>query len=405
MFAPAAPYPMASLILAIGASLVTAFAVAQLLHKVGFPRPKVSRNFVCIDGLRGYLALCVLAHHFVLWLQVTRAGRPWSAPSVPLFNQLGAGAVSLFFMVTGLVFYPRILAGFGATPWREILVNRVFRIMPLLSLSVAIILGIAAWRSGQPVGAADGIALLQWLTAWKQPDLAGYVDAGRINAYVLWSIKCEWLFYAVVLPLAAALRDLTRAYLPSVFIPIALCMVALLDRYIHIPYAMYLPLFAVGMFAYEVTTNPRYTAIFQSRFFAIVAPLSLVTAASFYETPLSIALPVFALFFTCVVSGNDIFGLLRRPAALVLGEISFSVYLLHGILLSLFFIEGHALTDALPTAFLPVWLPLLSAVIVLLASVTYLAVERPAIRLGVRIARNLAGRRRSPSTIEADIAP
>ncbi|RYF20980.1 MAG: acyltransferase, partial [Oxalobacteraceae bacterium] len=355
--------------------------------------------------LRGYLALCVLAHHFVLWLQVTRLGGAWGAPAVPFFNQLGAGAVSLFFMVTGLVFYPRILAGFSATPWAEVLTNRVFRIMPLLSLSVAIIVGIAAWRSGQPVSATDTGPLLQWVTAWKQPDLVGYREAGRINAYVLWSIKCEWLFYAIVLPLAAALRDMTRAYLPSIVIPISLCLVAILDRYIHIPFAMYLPLFAGGMFAYEVAINLECTAIFKSRFVTIATPMLLVAAASFYATPLSIALPIFTVFFTCVVSENDSFGLLRHPAASVLGEISFSVYLLHGILLSLFFVEGHTLTDALPTALLPLWLPILSAVIVLLASVTYLAIERPAIRMGVRIARNLAKKRRSPMAIEADIAP
>lgn len=405
MSALAAPYLIAALVAAICASFVTAFAVAQLLQKAGFPIPEVSRRFACIDGLRGCLALCVIAHHFILWLQVTRLGGAWNAPKVALFNQLGAGAVSLFFMVTGLVFYPRILAGFGATPWRSVLIGRVFRIMPLIFTSIVIIVAVAAWRSGKSVRTTDATALVQWVSAWAQPDLVGYQDTGRINAYVLWSLKCEWMFYGIVLPVSAIMRDLTRGHLPSIVIPLSLCAAAIFDHFIHIPYAKYLPLFASGMFAYEISVDFRHAEIFRGRFSSIIASASLILAASIYADPLSPILPVFAFFFTCIVLGNDMFGVLRHPATLVLGEISFSIYLLHGIVLSLFFVEGHAFIDAVSITLLPVWLPVMSAIVVLFASGTYLAIERPAIRLGSRIARKVAGTRHRPVAIEADMAP
>lgn len=42
-------------------------------------------------------------------------------------------------MTTGLVFYPRVLAGFFKTSWPATYATRVFRIVPLILFSVIII--------------------------------------------------------------------------------------------------------------------------------------------------------------------------------------------------------------------------------------------------------------------------
>jgi peptidoglycan/LPS O-acetylase OafA/YrhL len=44
------------------------------------------------------------------------------------------------------------------------------------------------------------------------------------------------------------------------------------------------------------------------------------------------------VFFCIVAAGNDLFGLLTRPAARKLGEMAYSIYLLHGLILYATFI-------------------------------------------------------------------
>ncbi len=135
--APSAPKSDPSIALKLALKHVLMSAQSDPQNKTVFfvGVPPNERRIGCIDGLRGYLALSVLIHHFIIWMQVTRLGGVWEVPSVRLFNQLGAGAVALFFMTTGLVFHPRGLAGFRVCSWPAIYTTRLFRIMPLVIVS------------------------------------------------------------------------------------------------------------------------------------------------------------------------------------------------------------------------------------------------------------------------------
>ena len=77
-----------SLIAKITFMIFVALALANLMAvgiaRAGFPiRKQVEYN--AIDGLRGFLALLVMGHHFVIWLQITRLGGDWVAPDANLF--------------------------------------------------------------------------------------------------------------------------------------------------------------------------------------------------------------------------------------------------------------------------------------------------------------------------------
>lgn len=92
-------------------ALVATTCVADRIGSLRFPLPPRDSRLGCLDGLRGLLALSVLIHHFCVWIGITQFGGRWSEPSSNLITQMGAGAVGLFFMTTGMVFYPRILKG------------------------------------------------------------------------------------------------------------------------------------------------------------------------------------------------------------------------------------------------------------------------------------------------------
>lgn len=130
-------YPVALILVALAAALVGATLVAGIASSLGFPLPPSHRRMGCADGLRGYLALFVMAHHFIIWFRVARTGEPWAEPTVAAFNSFGTGGVALFFMTTGLVFYPRVLTGFRKTAWFAVLTTRTFRIVPLVAVSTA----------------------------------------------------------------------------------------------------------------------------------------------------------------------------------------------------------------------------------------------------------------------------
>ncbi|MFE1597880.1 acyltransferase family protein [Methylobacterium sp. ID0610] len=382
-------YPIAAILAGAGAAALAATLLAGLLARRSFPLPPAEARIGCIDGLRGLLALAVLVHHFVVWMQATSLGGVWSVPKVNLFAQLGAGGVALFFMVTGLVFYPRILAGFRATPWPRLVAMRVFRIVPLVAVSVAIVTAVIAARTGRGLDAAFPGAAAQWIAAWDEPPLLGDAQSGRVNAYVLWSLGYEWLFYLGVLPACALAMDLIRGRLPSWTVPVLLLAIGILGREagLPIPLLRFLPLFAIGMLAHEIRAREALARPLRSRPAAIVALLALAVGLVGARNPYGATLPLFALFFVCVACGNSLFGLLATPGARVLGECSFGLYLLHGVLLSIAFEDAGA--ASLAPAVAPILLPLAAVAATLLAAAAFLIVERPALRLGASLTRRM----------------
>jgi peptidoglycan/LPS O-acetylase OafA/YrhL len=92
---------------------------------------------------------------------------------------------------------------------------------------------------------------------------------------------------------------------------------------------------------------------------------------------------IFAILIAAIASGRGWFGkALSRKPFIFLGHISFSIYMLHQILMKMFFTWNQAQTVA-PLAFL--------AVLLFIASATYIMIEAPAQRLLTK--------RRAPATV------
>lgn len=399
------PGVLAELLVGILAALLVATLVARAIGSLGFPVPQADRRIGCVDGLRGYLALAVLCHHFSIWLHVRAFGGEWSAPKVNLLNQLGTGSVSLFFMATGLVFYPRVVAGLRATDWRGVYISRVFRIVPMVVFSVVCVTLVIARRVDPVFDAAYLKSALVWIATIGEPPLLGYADSSRVNAAVLWSLRFEWQFYVLALPLCAFAADVVRRRGGPVWlVPVAMLVVAVLFnalppafRQTH-PFFKYAGLFAIGMIAHECQQRDRVKRFFGRPLASLSATLALVVGAVASQFPFGWSMPLFGYFFISVACGNSVWGLLRSRGAIVLGEISFGIYVLHGILLDILFVDFAGLTARFDAARMPALLPLLAAGIVLCAAATFLLVERPGIRAGRWLARQTA-RRASPQPV------
>lgn len=392
-------YPYFAIFLGIGLMLLLSTLIGGLIARNGkFPLPPAKRRIGCIDGLRGYLALSVLVNHFVERLQESRLGwREITTPTFHFFNQTGAGGVALFFMITGLVFYPRVLTGWRACSWISVYINRVFRLIPLIVVSVILVTLVIIFRTGNGFDAKYPWAFLQWITAYAQPPLLGYSNARMVNAGVLWTLKIEWVFYLAILPFCALVMDITRKWnLPSWIVPVGMLCVdgliwiakshGLLGH--HWPRVIdnlppVIPCFAVGMIAFECQRRPGLVKWFSSRMAAAIATAGMLFAVFTFHVPYDRGLPFFGFFFICIACGNDFFGIFRLRGALVLGECSYGIYLMHGIVLDLLYVELHDFVASLPLDVVPsLLIPVTAAIVVPFTALTYLCIERPAISLG-----------------------
>ena len=401
-------YPMTPILLGAMVALLCATMVGSLAAAFGFPLPPNDRRIGCIDGLRGYLALFVLVHHFIIWIQIVRLSGQWAAPTVNLLNNFGAGGVALFFMTTGLVFYPRLVAGFSATSWVATYTTRAFRIIPLLAFSVLLLSLIIALRTGNRPKLHTIKALLEWITCWAQPPILGYADSGRLDAYVLWSLKYEWMFYLFVLPACALTMDAMRRPRPTWALPISLLLVSLAVRPIYPLWGLsrYLPLFVVGMLAYEAQRTEAIRRILSARWMAVPAAISLIAGLMSAPTPYGIPqLALIGFFFATVACGNGFFGALRTRGALALGECSYGIYLLHGIALNLLFVEGARFTYSFSISQSFALLPVVAAAVTCVTLLTYVLIERPLIRAGSRIAKIATKRSVRIDSPQIEMAP
>ena len=390
-----------AIVLGGATALLAATLVGAGLARAGFPLPEPRRRIGEVDGLRGYLALFVMVHHLALWVWMTRLEAPWGGTPATLLNHFGSGAVALFFMATGLVFYPRVLEGGRATAWRRLVVARVFRIVPLTAVSVLAVALIVLGETGGRVTPAFVIDLMKWVTGWHQVDLLGFAHTSRINAGVLWSLWYEWVFYLALLPLCAFAMDAVRARgWPTVALPVGALGVTLVASWAtgasvtHLRLVQVMPLFAMGMLAFECRAVPRVADVLARPRVGGYALALLLLAVLSTGDPYGWALPAYALVFACVACGNRL-GVLASAGARVLGECSFGVYLLHGMVLWLTFTRVPL--AGVPTLWLPALLPILAVTAVLVAAAAHLVIERPMIALG----RRVAPWRRSPRLVEA----
>lgn len=337
-----------------------------------------------IDGLRGFLALAVVTHHYAIWLQADRLGGDWAAPSSNFINQLGAGSVGLFFMITGIVFYPKIVKGFGNLAWGSIYVGRLARILPLTIVSIGIVSVLTMSRTAHVPTAKDLQLALMWVVSSGEPGFLGDSRAGQTNAYVLWSLHYEWMFYILIMPIAAIVLEWAPARWERLTVLGVAGGAALMCRSTDAGAGLlyFLPLFTIGMAIAEMREHPLLKKLLCGNAASCFALVALLAGMVLFKNPYGWGLPLFGFFLLCVACGNSMFGLLTRRGAITLGDISFSIYLLHGCVLSLTFVEGARLARPDYGIDMVAMLTLVVMVVICISHLSYRFIEQPGMALG-----------------------
>lgn len=375
--------------------LVTALAMGKLL---GID-PAPGRN-ASIDGLRGYLAFGVFLHHATVWYLYARTGA-WGPPPPSIYRELANTCVSLFFMITAYLFVGKLLdARARPIDWTALFVSRVLRLTPLYLLAMGALFLLVGALSGWQLRVPPSALFEQaghWLgfSMLKAPDVNGVPATTLLMAGVTWSLAYEWLFYLSLPALALMLR---------IRVPMALwigCTVGVVPLVMNKPDAIFPTAFVKGAIAAFVSRQVRIATLLRAPGSGLLV-LAAAWVAMFSHAPNALVTLLVLAGFCIVACGNTVFGLLSNRAAVVLGDISYGVYLLHGLLLSFTFMfilgqeGGAAMSPTLHWAIATA----IGAGVVIAAALTYRFVEAPAMKQVKRVTAWMRRGRSSGATID-----
>jgi len=376
-------------LIAMTAYLLAIATAALLLRTV----PRFARQlehsgesrFAGIDGLRGYLAFGVFVHHSIITWIFLQTGVIDFPPS-NFYSQLGQGSVALFFMITGFLFWDRLLTHGRQHDWLAFAVSRLFRLYPLylpLMLTVFVsVFHLQGWELKDSVIQLIG-QTLAWLT-FDRPDVNQYHQTGMLISNVTWTLGYEVFFY-MALPLAAMLFIYRGGWVQTVLCLIGIYALYQVVGWEHTLKKHFLASFLGGIAAAYWIRRPQWVAWSLSPLAGIIALLALAIAFTVFNRAFNLgALLLLSLFFVIVASGNTLFGALRPRSIRWLGEISYSTYLLHGFVL---WILLQRLPPLLHLDARQAWvfLPLLavcSCLLIIISSLTYQYIEKPGINAG-----------------------
>ncbi len=353
---------------------------AFLVKKISFYRKiaegEVKERYEALDGLRGFLAIGVFFQHAIQNYSFFHTGI-WQITDVRFYRFLGGEAVILFFITTSFLYWTKVIANNGGAEMFRLYRSRLLRLAPLYIFAGFIIGLVALYNSGFEIISIGGFFrdVFYWFTLGLTTIThfnGQYIIP--INAGIHWTLHYEWAFY-LLLPLVALLLKNKYGKLVSI---------ALLIGVLCLPDRGYWAIFLFGILAAYIIHYYPSVAWFKSHKWSGLVPIfGLVAVYVVNYKPYSY--PQYALsllVFLCFVYGNDLFGLLKLPSAKFLSTISYSIYLLHGIILY-FVLHGlnlvYPITSLSPLLYWTLML-LTSIIIILISAVTYRFIEHPFIQ-------------------------
>lgn len=371
-------------VVAILLTLLTCILIAYFFQRLKFFSYIEDRDdrFSSIDGMRGFLAIFVFFHHFIITWYWKNTGY-WSRPPEDYYQNFGKVGVAIFFMVTGFLFITRLINSDKQVDWYKLIESRLFRIFPLYLFAFLIILIVVAVETGFELNVelhTLAVEVLRWLVFYGAP-INDFINTKIIIAGVDWSLKYEWIFY-FSLPLISIL--LSRGWLFVFLLNFLLLFLFVYPVTFYSINTKYFLLFSIGGFAAYLCKNLKSNQMnFDNPYISSVCMLALVFSI-FYPNTLDLYHIVsMTVFFVLIALGNNLFGLFSLKCSILLGEISYSIYLLHGVLLYLIF-SLFNIADLSQVSFhlYLMTMPIACSFILLISCATFLFIEKPGVAVG-----------------------
>ena len=354
--------------------------------------PLKSEKYQSISGLRGYLAFFVFIHHAILYYYFLRNNQ-WNIPDSRLFNHFGEISVVLFFMITSFLFTSKLLNQNIKIDWIQLFISRVLRIYPaflvLCVFQILLIFFMSHFQfSEPPITVFKEIIIWLGFSIIDYLPINGYKDTNLMTANVLWTIRYEWVFY-FALPILSLIISKNKPKIWLVLIT-SFIMVTIANHIKLQPVFIYA--FVGGALAAILINNKYINQITNKTITSLLILGCLAIVVVCFDTSYSIApICILTLAFIGIAGGNNLFGILTLKTSRLLGQLSYSMYLLHGIVLYFVFIIVLSPEKASHLSLTEHWLLVAACGLftILVASLCFKWIESPCIKSSNLISRKI----------------
>lgn len=338
-----------------------------------------------IDGLRGYLAFFVFLHHSYIW-QVYLKIQNWEDPASNLFNQFGETTVVFFFIITAFLFTTKLFNNkTGEIDWSDYLKSRFYRLFPMYFFSACIVFIMVAYLTNftANVPFIENLkSILSWLffnISKKNSDINGLHNTFIMNAGITWTLPYEWTFY-FLLPLIALWFKIKVNLKAVLGFTAAAAIIMIINKS---SLRHFMP-FVGGIIVAILLNTKKFEGVLKQKKYTILAILLLSLSVYFFNggrKPVQIVIS--SVVFLIIASGNSFFGILSSKFSRKFGQITYSLYLLHGILLFIIFNFIIGLDKARTLTDIEFWLIIAATIfpLLLICQLTFKYIELPLMSL------------------------
>ncbi len=284
-----------------------------------------SGRFSNLDGLRGLLAVNVFFQHAMTSYFYFQTG-VWEIVTIRFYRHLGGEAVILFLIMTSFLYWSKMIAQKGEVDEGYLYRSRFLRLAPMYIFCAGIIVFSILIQSHFNIDYKQTSKdILSWLTVGLiTTQSVNNFSVLPINAGIHWTLHFEWFFYLMLPILAVFLRNRNMWVLS---LPLVFYALSSADR-------GYWAIFFFGIMAAHIYDKWKSFDFFKTKISGILPILGIVAIYFLGYKPYSfIQYGVSLGVFMCFVYGTDLFGFLNSKVAKFLGTLSYSIYLIHGIVL------------------------------------------------------------------------
>lgn len=358
---------------------IIVFFAKYFYERVPFYRRQLkeeeSGRFANLDGLRGILAINVFFQHAMTNYFYFQTG-VWEIVNIRFYRHLGGEAVILFLIMTSFLYWSKMIAQKGEVDEGYLYRSRFLRLAPMyVFCAVLIVFSIFIQSHFNIDFKQTAKDILSWLTIGLiTTQSVNNYSVLPVNAGIHWTLHFEWFFYLMLPILAVFLRN-KRMWVLS--LPLFFYALSSEER-------GYWAIFFFGIMAAHIYDKWKSFPFFKTKISGIVPLLGIVLIYFMNYKPYSfLQYGVSLIVFLSFVYGSDIFGFLTSKVAKFLGTLSYSIYLIHGIVLFGVLNSVDYFTPVTSLSPIAFWsLVLLSGLMTVVASaITYRFVEYPFIKM------------------------
>ncbi|RDU16042.1 acyltransferase family protein [Citrobacter freundii] len=280
-----------------------------------------------IDGIRGIAATMVVMNHVVFILMNTGIVKDsyFSQIDYHVFSRSGEVGVQIFFCITAFLFTDRIIKTENKIEWKYFFYSRIKRLAPLYIFMITISLLIAILISKEKPIISIG-SIYSMVSMYSFGFLGGDVHVLGVRmeplTAVIWTLPYEWKFYAI-LPIAAAVISSRKTLIPS---SIFVLIIAFIDSYINAALWIYFISGALVAMFYN-----KFTPVKGVIFGALSSVVSMAMLVILINTDMApygqLRFIIITALFSLIVMIPP--SILKIKSLVYLGEISYSLYLMH----------------------------------------------------------------------------